>query len=175
MTIKHFIGLSLYYGIARHLPSTLFPILGGPSGKLRAFCCKLIFKKCGKNVTIERKAKFGSGAHIELGDNSGIGTRATIPNNIIIGDNVMMGPNVVIFYHNHAFIDTKIPMCQQGYKPAKRTIIGNDVWIGQGVYITPGRKIADGCIIAAASVVTKDFPAYSIIGGNPAKVIKTRK
>ena len=54
-------------------------------------------------------------------------------------------------------------------------IIGNDVWIGRDVHMTPGRTIADGSIIAMASVLTKDFPPYSVVGGNPAKLIKSRK
>ncbi|MGL5328930.1 MAG: Vat family streptogramin A O-acetyltransferase [Peptostreptococcaceae bacterium] len=54
------------------------------------------------------------------------------------------------------------------------TIVGNDVWIGQNVTILPGIKIGDGSIIAANSVVTKDVAPYSIIGGNPATLIKKR-
>lgn len=54
------------------------------------------------------------------------------------------------------------------------TIIGNDVWIGEGVTILPGVKIGDGVIIGKCSLVTKDIPPYSIVGGNPAKIIKKR-
>ena len=54
------------------------------------------------------------------------------------------------------------------------TVVGNDVWIGQHVVIMPGVHIGDGTIIAANSVVTKDVPAYHIVGGNPAKVIRKR-
>lgn len=54
------------------------------------------------------------------------------------------------------------------------TIIGNDVWIGQNVTVMPGIHVGDGAIIAANSVVTKDVPAYHIVGGNPAKIIKKR-
>jgi len=54
------------------------------------------------------------------------------------------------------------------------TVVGNDVWIGQHVVIMPGVHVGDGTIIAANSVVTKDFPAYHIVGGNPAKVIRKR-
>lgn len=55
-----------------------------------------------------------------------------------------------------------------------KTIIGNDVWIGQGVVIKGGITIGDGAIIAANAVVTKSVPPYAIVGGNPAKIIKYR-
>ncbi len=54
------------------------------------------------------------------------------------------------------------------------TIIGNDVWIGYEALIMPGVRIGNGAVIASRSVVTHDVPAYSIVGGNPAKVIKSR-
>jgi len=54
------------------------------------------------------------------------------------------------------------------------TVVGNDVWIGYGAIIMPGVNIGDGAIIAAAAVVTKDVPAYAIVGGNPAIVIRYR-
>ena len=54
------------------------------------------------------------------------------------------------------------------------TVIGNDVWLGYEATIMPGVKIGDGAIIAAKSVVVNDVPAYSIVGGNPAKIIKQR-
>jgi len=54
------------------------------------------------------------------------------------------------------------------------TVIGNDVWIGYESTIMPGVKIGDGAIVAAKSVVVSDVPAYTIVGGNPAKLIKQR-
>ncbi|KYG81704.1 virginiamycin A acetyltransferase [Roseivirga ehrenbergii] len=54
------------------------------------------------------------------------------------------------------------------------THIGNDVWLGNDVTIMPGVTIGDGAIVGANSVVTKDVPAYSIVGGNPANIIKMR-
>ena len=54
------------------------------------------------------------------------------------------------------------------------TVIGNDVWIGNGATIISGIKIGDGAIIGTNSLVTKDVPAYSIVGGNPAKEIRKR-
>lgn len=54
------------------------------------------------------------------------------------------------------------------------TVVGNDVWIGQNVTVMPGIHIGDGAIIAANSVVTKDVPAYCVVGGNPSKIIRKR-
>jgi virginiamycin A acetyltransferase len=54
------------------------------------------------------------------------------------------------------------------------TVVGNDVWIGYDALIMPGVKIGDGAIVATRSVVVSDVPPYTIVGGNPAKVIKQR-
>ena len=64
---------------------------------------------------------------------------------------------------------------QPGDLPFKgNTEIGNDVWIGYNATIMPGVKIGSGAIIASKSVVTNDVPAYAVVGGNPAKIIKQR-
>lgn len=64
---------------------------------------------------------------------------------------------------------------QPGDLPFKgNTEIGNDVWIGFNATIMPGVKIGNGAIIASKSVVTNDVPAYAVVGGNPAKIIKQR-
>src|SRR6478609_389418 len=52
--------------------------------------------------------------------------------------------------------------------------IGHDVWIGHGAIILPGRSIGTGAVVAAGAVVTKDVPAYTIVAGNPARIIKRR-
>ena len=66
-------------------------------------------------------------------------------------------------------------MIEQGETFYPKTIIEDDVWIGARVLILPGRRIGKGSIIAAGSVITKDVAPYSIVGGNPAHLIKTRK
>ncbi|HAY3501253.1 type B chloramphenicol O-acetyltransferase [Elizabethkingia anophelis] len=63
---------------------------------------------------------------------------------------------------------------QDGYKSLGNTIVGNDVWIGSEVMIMPGVKIGDGAVIGSRALVTKDVEPYSIVGGNPAKLIKKR-
>ncbi|TWP45013.1 CatB-related O-acetyltransferase [Lentzea tibetensis] len=54
------------------------------------------------------------------------------------------------------------------------TVVGNDVWIGYRAVIMPGVTIGDGAIIATGAVVTSDVPPYTVVGGNPAKVVKER-
>ena len=66
-------------------------------------------------------------------------------------------------------------MTTQGVTNKEPVVIEDDVWIGRGVYIMPGKKIKKGSIVAAGTVLTKNFPEYSIIGGNPSKFIKSRK
>ena len=126
-------------------------------------------------LTIEKGAWFGRGTRLRIGDNSGLGVNCVVPNGSIIGNDVMMGPNCYIHSQNHAFDRIDIPMIQQGFKECKPIIIEDDVWIGRDVTIMVGRHVSKGSIIAACSVLTKDFPEYSIIGGNPAQLIKKRK
>lgn len=62
----------------------------------------------------------------------------------------------------------------KSYPVKGNTVIGNDVWIGYGATIMPGVNIGDGAIIASKSVVVRDVPPYTIVGGNPAMTIKKR-
>lgn len=167
--------LILYYGFATYLPDSYAPVVGKISNKIRVFLVKRIFKKCGKISTINRNAYFGNGAEIEMGDYSGIGANCVLPNNIKMGKYIMMAPNVRVLGGNHRFDRTDIPMCEQGVEEAKQTIIKDDCWIGVHAIITSGRVVSKGSIIAAGAVLTKDFPEYSIVGGNPARLIKSRK
>lgn len=172
--MKKYFFLILYYGIFRYFPASDFPVFGSLSMKLRYICVKHIFKRCGKNVNIERMAFFGKGNNIEIGDNSGIGINCIVPPSIVIGENVMMGPNCCFFAHNHRFDRVDIPMIEQGFYSSKHVTIEDDVWIGRGVMVMPGRTIRKGSIIGAGCILTKDFPPYSIVGGNPGKLIRSR-
>ena len=174
-SVKKLFCLALYYGFARYLPVSYFPVIGSTCKWIRYQLCRRIFKKCGRNVNIERLAFFGGGRFLEVGDNSGLGINCFVPSNTIIGNDVMMGPNCHILPSNHAFDRTDIPMWKQGHTELKQTIIEDDVWIGRDVLMTPGRLIKRGSIVAGGCVLCKDFPEYSIIGGNPAKLIRSRK
>lgn len=76
------------------------------------------------------------------------------------------------------FLDGKSPTGKKFsnlvYKKDRTVQIGNDVWIGEGVYVKEGVTIGDGAILGSHAVVTHDVPAYAIVGGVPAKIIKYR-
>ena len=60
------------------------------------------------------------------------------------------------------------------WRRSHRVTIGHDVWIGHGAIVLPGRGLGDGAVVAAGAVVTKDVPAYAIVAGNPARLIRQR-
>jgi acetyltransferase-like isoleucine patch superfamily enzyme len=92
---------------------------------------------------------------------------------IIIGQNVMIADAVSIRDTDHNHSDINVPMKEQGITTSP-VIVGDDVWIGYGATILKGVEIGNGAIIGAGSVVTKDVPSLSIVGGIPAKIIKMR-
>ncbi|QXV67019.1 acyltransferase [Mucilaginibacter sp. 21P] len=171
---SRFLCIIIYYAILKHLPASTTPVVGKLAKKLRYSCCRRIFKECGKNVNIEHGAVFGSGLDICIGDNSGIGIDCVVSGQITIGRDVMMGPQCYILDANHDFSRTDIPMIQQGHSKKMPTVIEDDVWIGRQVIFTPGRTVKKGSIVGAGCVLSKDFPEYSIIGGNPSKLIRNR-
>jgi phosphonate metabolism protein (transferase hexapeptide repeat family) len=60
------------------------------------------------------------------------------------------------------------------WRRSHQVVIGHDVWIGHGAIVLPGRSIGTGAVIGAGAVVTKDIPAYAIVIGNPARVLRQR-
>ena len=130
--------------------------------------------QCGKNVNVEHGARFGSGRRITLGDNSGLGVDCELIGDVQIGRNVMMGPRVTIITINHGFRELGVPMIEQGHSGTRPVIIDDDVWIGVGVIILPGVRVGRGAVVGAGAVVTKSVEPWSVVGGNPARVIGTR-
>lgn len=172
LTLTQLFCLFIYYSFAIYLPDSNGFIKWGAN--VRRVLCRHIFKKCGKSIMVHRGANFGIGINIEIGDYSDIGVNAVIPGDTIIGKNVLMAPNCYIFCVNHRFDDISRPIKSQGVTEKKQTVIEDDVWIGRNVTMTPGRTIKTGSIIGTGCVLTKDFPPYSIVGGNPGRLIKSR-
>ena len=115
------------------------------------------------------------GDYIKIGDNVGIGEFAYLggAGGLEIGNECIVGQYLSCHPENHVYDDINVSIRHQGVT-RKGIKIGNNCWIGSKVTILDGVEIGDDSIIAAGAVVNKSFPANSIIGGVPAKLIKSR-
>ena len=111
---------------------------------------------------------------IKIGSDSLIGEYSVIrgQGGVQIGDRVYTSPFTQIIAVNHVFDDPNRPFVEQGIT-AEGIIIEDDVWLGAGAIITDGVRVGKGAVVAAGAVVTKDVPPHTVVGGVPAKPIKT--
>ena len=108
-------------------------------------------------------------------NNAEIGSFCSISNHVIIGGGmhpINWASTSPVFYKGRDSVKTKFSEFER--ENEKRTIIGNDVWIGARVMLKQGVTIGNGAIIGMGSVVTKDVAPYSIVAGCPAKEIRKR-
>jgi acetyltransferase-like isoleucine patch superfamily enzyme len=115
------------------------------------------------------------GAFIHIDDHVGMGEFAYLggAGGLHIGAGCIIGQYFSCHPENHVYQDPNLEIRLQGV--TRRGIqIGKNCWIGSKVTILDGVTIGEGCVIAAGAVVNKDIPAFSVIGGVPAKVIKNR-
>ena len=167
------VALVLYYMGARRLPESSSPFAFG-ARRVREVLCRRIFSHVGEGANVEQGVFFGRGQDIWLGDRSGIGIGSRVQGPLRIGDDVMIGPWALIYTRNHEMARVDVTIREQGETEAAPVVIENDVWLGGRVTVLPGVTIGSGAVVAAGSVVTKDVPPMSVVGGVPAKVIATR-
>lgn len=111
---------------------------------------------------------------LKVGEFAYIGPNPSLCPKVVIGKYTLLAPNVTITGGDHKFNVIGVPIIFSGRPPLKSTVIGSDVWVGEGALIMAGVVVGDGAIVAARAVVTKDVPAFSIVGGIPAEVIGRR-
>jgi acetyltransferase-like isoleucine patch superfamily enzyme len=188
----------LIYEFFAYIDCVVFGWPGYSGNKLRLWLVTSRIGRIGQNCYIERltffrglaNMSFGSG--VSIGSNSHffsdtgkiiIGNRtffnincninASIGGIIEIGSHCLFGPNVVIHSSNHRFNNLSLPIIEQGHDCADIRIEDN-VWLGANVIVLAGVTIGEGAVVAAGAVVTQDVPKFSIVGGVPAKFIKSR-
>jgi acetyltransferase-like isoleucine patch superfamily enzyme len=117
-----------------------------------------------------------AGAVIRVARGTRIGAFAVISaiRKIEIGTDVLIADRVFISDHHHGFADPHTPIIAQGTGPAQPVSIGAGSWLGINVCIMPGVVLGPGCIVGSNAVVTRSFPAGSIIGGVPAQLLRQR-
>jgi len=120
----------------------------------------------GLNTKIPRGSRLGRYAHIGKGFYS--------PSPVSVGDLCMISTNVIIVGNDHGTDNVNLPIRLDFRWVHKVTIFESDVWVGHGAILRSGIRVGRGAVIAAGAVVTKDVEPYSIVGGNPARLIRKR-
>lgn len=157
---------------------------------LRRVATRLRVLRVGRSLQVGRDLHVGAGttmwapAGITIGDHVYIGKRVLIETNAQIGSFVMLANNVALVgRHDHEYDAIGVPIRFGRWVGSRKfpskyfgeaVIIDDDVWIGYGSIVLSGVSVGRGSIVAAGSVVTRDVPAYHIVGGNPARTIGFR-
>ncbi|GEM_PF-282169 len=106
-----------------------------------------------------------------LKDGASIGIGSIVMGPVLIGENSACSQNCFISGQSHHYEDVSKNFLRQGVK-TEQVVIGKNVWIGANSVILPGVKIGNNSVIGAGSTVIEDVPAYSVVAGNPGKIIK---
>lgn len=164
------------YGRLNYLFFFLRGIPGGFGERLRIKVFSPYFAHCGAGVTINQNVNFRGIHKLSVGDraNLGFGCFIQASGGVNIGEDVLLGNDVKIWSVNHIYQNTNLPIFEQGYDE-KEVTIGRNCWLGANVVVLPGVNLPEGCVVSAGSVVgVKNYPPFSLIAGNPARVIGNR-
>lgn len=167
-------SLAIYYILISRLPNSNYVKISSIN-RIRVWYLSKILGV----MAFDTKSTFQNHVYISNGENLTIGRECQINENVFIqgatiGNYVMIAPNVSILNSRHKTVDTRVPMIRQGDVKYVNPIIEDDVWIGRNAIIMPGIRIAQGTIIGAGAVVTKDTLPCSVYGGVPARFICKR-
>lgn len=129
----------------------------------------------GAGCVLDKFLTVESHGQIVLGDRTILGHHVTLAaqDSVVIGQDCLIAELVSIRDHDHRFSDPDRPVRAQGME-VSRVRIGDDVWIGSKATITRGVTVGDHAVVGANAVVTKDVPAWAIVAGIPATVLRYR-
>ncbi|MDB4713778.1 acyltransferase [Akkermansiaceae bacterium] len=145
-----------------------------PVMRFRGFLYSLLMKRCGKNLQVTSSAYFNTLIGLQFGDNVYIAHNAIIISlDLTIGDDVLIGPNCVISGGDHILENGSFRF---GASEITGVLIEKGAWVAANCTVVGGSKLPESSILAAGSVLTKQFEhIQSIYGGVPAKFIKKVK
>jgi acetyltransferase-like isoleucine patch superfamily enzyme len=139
--------------------------------EIRALFSELIGKKVDASFLLIPPFFTAGGDEIRVGRNVFINQNCTFYDlgGLDIGDDVMIGPNVSLITASHPLEPSRRRTATIG----KPIVIGRNVWIAAGATVIGGVTIGDNAVVAAGAVVTRDVPTDTIVGGNPARIIRS--
>jgi putative colanic acid biosynthesis acetyltransferase WcaF len=151
--------------------ATLWKLCARPAHSLRPYILRLFGCRTSENVYISGSAWIEMPWLLECGHLVTIGQRAILYNlgGLSIGNQTVLSQDVYICGGTHDYTDPTYPLLR------KRITIGNGVWIAAGAFIGPGVTIGDGAVVGARAVVMRDVEPWTVVAGNPARVIKRRE
>ncbi|MEO7986321.1 MAG: DapH/DapD/GlmU-related protein [Gemmatimonadales bacterium] len=128
-------------------------------------------------VVIQRNSALYTrpGSRLAIGEGCRIGTDVvvSVAQSVTLGREVLLAPRCYISDHNHQFTDPTVPVMHQGMTTPAPVTIGDGSWLGINVSVLAGVTLGRNCVVAANSVVTTSFPDGSVIGGAPARLLRT--
>jgi acetyltransferase-like isoleucine patch superfamily enzyme len=142
-----------------------------PSHAVRNYFYRRAGIQLPRSSSIHWRAEFYAPESIVIGEHCIIGDTAFLDgrSGLVLGDNVNVGSHVSIYTREH---DVDSPTFAETGSPVH---IGSYAWVASHAVILPGVTIGEGAVVAAGAIVTKDVPAYTIVGGNPARHLRDRE
>ncbi|PLX50922.1 MAG: hypothetical protein C0613_02505 [Desulfobulbaceae bacterium] len=130
--------------------------------------------RTGCQLSVRRMRKHGAAVRLRIDDQSSLqqGCKIAAAQSISIGRQVMIADNVFITDHDHIYDDPHVPAALIRELRSAPVVIEDGCWLGYGAVVLKGVRIGKRSVIGANSVVTRDVPPFTVVAGNPARVIK---
>ena len=165
--IKRFLWGLVWRAVGLMTPDRGF----GPVRRIRTIVARIFGADIGLHSSLSNSCEIWYPGNLQMGSWSILSEKCNVysVDKIKIGDRVAISREVFLCTASH---DITSPVMELAHAPI---VVGSDVWIGARAIVLPGVTIGEGAVVAAGAVVTKDVEPWTVVGGNPAKVIKRRE
>jgi maltose O-acetyltransferase len=155
---------------ARELVATYNGTLPGATDR-RETLLRELFGTVGRSPTVEPPLRVDYGDNVHVGDDFFANYGLTVLDVVRVefGDGCLLGPNVDVYTATHPI---EADERASGLESGEPVTVGDDVWVGGRAVLNPGMTIGDRAVVAAGAVVTRDVPAGTVVGGNPAEILR---